>query len=52
VAFTAALESLMADPGKRRALGAEARTRAADFSLEKTVRRWEGVLAEAARRAR
>jgi glycosyltransferase involved in cell wall biosynthesis len=44
-----ALATLLADPGRRAALGAAARARAARFSWEETARRTQAVYAEAAR---
>ncbi|MEO3808880.1 glycosyltransferase [Sphaerisporangium sp. B11E5] len=44
-AFTGALAGLMADPARRRRLGAAARAHAASFRLEPVLDRWEELFA-------
>ncbi|MFC4535098.1 glycosyltransferase [Sphaerisporangium dianthi] len=48
-AFTAALSALMADPARRRRLGAAARAHAAAFRLENVLDRWEILFAHVRR---
>ncbi|GII75599.1 hypothetical protein Sru01_05810 [Sphaerisporangium rufum] len=48
-AFTAALSALMADPARRRRLGAAARRHVAAFRVEKVVDAWEELFARLAR---
>lgn len=45
-AVQAAIRTLLADDGRRRALGAAAAARARDFLWDKTVRRYEALLGE------
>jgi glycosyltransferase involved in cell wall biosynthesis len=48
-AFTGALSGLMADPARRRRLGAAARVHAGEFRLERVLDRWEELFAHARR---
>ena len=48
-AFTGALGGLMADPARRRRLGAAARTHATSFRLERVLDRWEDLFARTRR---
>ena len=48
--FTEALESLLADPDRRRTMGARARKRSAEFSWDASAQKFEDVLESAVRR--